>query len=226
MRKFELFCGIIIGGVIFSSSKTPNGDNNMTENEIKSAQGDLSDGRIIELYWERDDDAIKATDEKYGKYLSVISYNIVKDRLDCEECVNDTYMTAWNKIPPARPNVLQRFLSKITRNISVDKYRRLHTQKHVPSELTASLEELDECIHGIANEAEKEKVQKIRQVLSDYLFSLTEKERFMFVCRYYYADPVASIAKMLNISDKTVYRDLKNIREGLRKELLKEGITV
>ncbi len=198
----------------------------MSNKEHKLPKEDLSDNRIIDLYWERDEDAIAATNEKYGKYLYTISYNILRDRPDCDECVNDTYLAAWNKIPPARPTVLQRFLSKIARNISVDKYRRVHAQKRVPPELTVSLDELEECIEGIAMENEDEAVSKISGVLEAYLWGLSEQERFLFVCRYYYADPVANIAKMLNVSDKTVYRDLSKIREGLRAALAKEGIVV
>ncbi len=198
----------------------------MLNKETKLAREDLPDGRIIDLYWERDEDAIKATDEKYGKYLFAISYNILKDRLDSEECMNDTYLATWNRIPPARPSVLQRFLSKITRNISIDKYRREHAQKRIPSELTVSLEELEECIEGITIESREDAVTKISEVLNAYLYALSAQSRFIFVCRYYYADPVSSIAEMLKISDKTVYRELSKMREELRRELAKEGIVI
>ncbi len=198
----------------------------MSNKEIKLPREHLPDDRIIDLYWERDEDAIKATDEKYGKYLFAISYNILKDRLDSEECMNDTYLATWERIPPARPSLLQRFLSKITRNISVNRYKRKHAQKRVPSELTVSLEELAECIEGIVIDSEDEAVTKVSEVINSYLLLLSERDRFIFVCRYYYADPVVNIAKMLNISDKTVYRELSNMRTGLRQALAKEGIVV
>ncbi len=198
----------------------------MSDKKNKMSWEDLPDDRIIDLYWERDEDAIRATDEKYGNFLYAIAYNILKSRLDSEECMNDTYLATWNRIPPARPSALQRFLSKITRNISVSKYRSIHAQKRVPSELTVSLEELEECIAGFTNEDENESMTKIGKVLDNYLFGLSERDRFIFVCRYYYADPVANISKMLDISEKTVYRDLSRIREGLRESLLEEGIVV
>ncbi len=198
----------------------------MSNKETNLPREYLPDDRIIDLYWERDEDAIKATDEKYGKYLYVISYNILKDRLDSEECMNDTYLATWDRIPPARPSLLQRFLSKIIRNISVNKYKHSHAQKRIPSELTVSLEELAECIEGIAPESEEEAVTKVSEVINAYLFSLPQRNRFIFVCRYYYADPVSTIAKMLDISDKTVYRELSGMREGLRKALEKEGIVI
>ncbi len=198
----------------------------MSNKEIKLPHEPLPDERIIDLYWERDEDAIKATDEKYGKYLFAISYNILKSRLDGEECMNDTYLATWERIPPARPSLLQRFLSKIMRNISINKYKHAHAQKRIPSELTASLEELEECIAGIAIENEDEAVTQVSRVLNAYLHSVPERERFLFVCRYYYADPVDTIAKMLEISDKSVYRTLSKMREELRQALAKEGIVV
>ncbi len=198
----------------------------MSNKEIKLPREHLPDDRIIDLYWERDEDAIKATDEKYGKYLFAISYNILKDRLDGEECMNDTYLATWNRIPPARPSLLQRFLSKIMRNISVNKYKQKNAQKRIPSELTVSLEEMAECIEGIVIDNEDEAVTKVSEVINAYLLTLSERNRFIFVCRYYYADPVSAIAKMLDISDKTVYRELSKMREELRRALAKEGIVI
>ena len=198
----------------------------MSNKEIHLPAENLSDDTIIEMYWERNESAIRATDDKYGKYLFTISYNILNDRPDCEECINDTYLSAWNKIPPTRPGVLQRFLSKITRDISVDKYRKIHAQKRVPSELTVSLDELEECVASVAIEDENEAVTHISKVLNTFLLGLSRRDRFIFVCRYYYADPVKAIAKLLDISDKTVYRELAKLRADLREALLKEGIVV
>ncbi len=154
----------------------------MTNKEMKSPPEYLPDDRIIDLYWERDENAIKATDEKYGKYLFAISFNILKDRLDGEECLNDTYFATWEKIPPARPSLLQRFLSKIMRNISINKYKHEHAQKRIPSELTVSLEELRECIEGIAIDNENEAVTIVSEIINAYLLTLSERDRFIFVC--------------------------------------------
>ncbi len=196
----------------------------MSEKELDVQN--LSDNTIVDLYWERNERAIEETDKKYGKYLYTISYNILRNTLDSEECLNDTYLTAWNKIPPARPTVLQRFLSKITRDISVDKYRKTHAQRRIPAELMISLDELEECIDGTIPEEESEAITQISQVLNTYLHRVTKRERFIFICRYYYADPVPDIAKMLSISDKTVYRDLAGMRSELRQALLEEGIVI
>ena len=198
----------------------------MAEKKKNEQTENLPDDTIVNMYWERNETAIKETDKKYGKYLYTISYNVLHDRLDCEECINDTYLTTWNRIPPTRPNMFQRFLSKITRDISVDKYRKTHTLRCIPSELVVSLDELDDCISCMTHDHEAETVEKISGVLNSYLRELTERDRFIFVCRYYYSDTVAYIAKMTGVSDKTVYRELLRIRNGLRERLTKEGVEI
>ena len=184
----------------------------------------ISDESIINMYWERNERAIKATEEKYGAYLYTISYNILHDRLDSEECLNDTYLTTWNKIPPAKPVVFQGFLSKITRDLSVDKYRKTRAERRIPSELIVSLDELNECIGTETQIEPDDEVSEISRVLNEFLKSLSERDRFIFVCRYYYSDPIAYIAKMAGISDKTVYREISRLREELRECLKREGI--
>ena len=198
----------------------------MAEKKKNEQTENLPDDTIVNMYWDRNETAIKETDKKYGKYLYTISYNVLHDRLDCEECINDTYLTTWNRIPPTRPNMFQRFLSKITRDISVDKYRKTHTLRRIPSELVVSLDELDDCISCMIPENEAETVERISGVLNSYLREITERDRFIFVCRYYYSDTVAYIAKMTGVSDKTVYRELSRIRNGLRERLTKEGIEI
>ncbi len=196
----------------------------MSENEKDISP--VPDDRIVDMYWRRDERAIKETDNKYGKYLYAISYNILHDRLDSEECINDTYLATWNQIPPARPRALQRFLSKITRNISFDKFRKAHALRRVPSELIVSLDELVDCIAGTISAEESEIVAKISKVLNTYLDGLSKRARFIFVCRYYYADPVPYIAKMLELSNQTVYRELARMRQELREALAREGVVV
>ena len=198
----------------------------MSEKKKNEKTENRPDDTIVNMYWERNETAIKETDKKYGKYLYTISYNVLHDRLDCEECINDTYLATWNRIPPTRPNMFQRFLSKITRDISVDKYRKTHTLRRIPSELVVSLDELDDCISCMTHDHEAETVEKISGVLNSYLRELTERDRFIFVCRYYYSDTVAYIAKMTGVSDKTVYRELLRIRNGLRERLTKEGVEI
>ena len=183
----------------------------------------LEDEKIVELYWERDEKAIEETDKKYGRYLYTIAYNIVHDNLDCEECLNDTYLGTWNRIPPQRPNAFQIFLSKIMRNIAVDKYRKNKAAKNVPSELVVSLSELDNCMDSAASVEEEYAIKEMIRILNKYLREIDETDEFMFVCRYYYADYLTDIAKMLGVSEKTVYRALLRMRGELRERLEKEG---
>lgn len=182
-----------------------------------------TDETIVELYWQRDETAIQLTDDKYGKYLYAIAYNILHNSLDCEECLNDTYLGTWNTIPPAKPNPLQIFVARIMRNTAVDKFRSRMTQKRIPSEMLLSLEELDECLSYAPTPSEEYDMRELMAIMNGYLRGLPERQEFTFVCRYYYADTVESIAKMLDVGVATVYRDLKVVRDGLKDCLKKEG---
>ena len=186
----------------------------------------LEDNEIIELYWERDEEAISETDKKYGRYLFTIANNIVNNRLDSEECVNDTYLGTWNAIPPTRPNVFQVFLSKVMRNIAVDKFREKSAQKRIPSELMSSLDEISEVFDYDNTVEENEAVKTVIGVLNDYLRSVDNQKQLMFVCRYYYADKVKEIADMLGVSERTVFRTLAAMRDELAERLKKEGVSI
>lgn len=194
--------------------------NQYTSSEKKEV---LPDEQIIALYWKREERAIEETEIKYGKYLYTIAYNFLRDRLDAAECMNDTYLGTWNSIPPNRPRVFQAFLSKITRNIALGQFRKRQAKKRIPSEFILSLEELDECVYCDAGEDEKYLVCYLSEILNKYLNSLSERQAFVFVCRYYYADSIQSIAKMLGLSENTIFRDLVKIRTGLKERLIKEG---
>lgn len=183
-----------------------------------------SDEDILDLFWARDEQAIAHTDAKYGRYLYTVAYNILHDRLDCEECVSDTYLGAWDRIPPARPTVFPVFLSRITRNLSVTRYRRNSAAKRVPSELLVSLEELEDSAALDSVEEDREAVEKLSRVFNEFVTVLTEREKFVFVCRYYYSDPVKRIAGMCRVSERTVLRELAHVRERLRERLESEGI--
>ena len=195
----------------------------MNTQKEKQSEKTLPDEAIIELYWQRNEQAIAETDHKYGKYLFTIAYNIVHDRLDCEECVNDTYLGTWNRIPPQRPNVFQVFLSRIMRNIAIDKFRKNTAKKQVPSEMLVSLDELDDCLPTVTVE-EQQHITEISRVLNTFLRELNARSEFIFICRYYYSDSVVKIAKMLGLSDKTVYRELSQIRKQLKERLAQEGL--
>ena len=183
----------------------------------------LSDEEIIELYWQREEKAIAETDAKYGRYLYKIAYNIVHDRPDSEECLNDTYLGTWNRIPPACPNAFQIFLSKIMRNIAVDKFRRNSAKRKIPSSLMVSMEELDECVAYEPSVEEAYAIDELKRILDAYLRSLSDRDATVFICRYYYADPISEIAEMLHVSERTVSRLLVSLRNGLKETLEKEG---
>ena len=195
----------------------------MKKVDEKELQGLLSDEKIIEMFWDRDERAISETDRKYGKYLYAIAYNIVHDHPDCEECLNDTYLGTWNKIPPARPTAFQSFLSKIMRNIAIDRFRKNTAQKRVPSEMTVSLGELDECMAYQSDMEEDRMVRELAVMLNDFLAGLPKRRQFVFVCRYYYADSVAKIAEMLGLSEKTIRRDISQMKADLKAFLEKGG---
>ena len=192
----------------------------MKEN-IKKNQ--MSDEEIVEMYWQREERALSATDEKYGKYLYTIAYNIVHNNLDSEECLNDTYLGAWESIPPNRPNLFLVYLSKIMRNVAVDKYRSNSAKKNIPSSLVQSLDELDESVPYSPSLEEERAIDELRELLNKWLRGLSESERFLFVCRYYYADTIKDIANMLGITERTVFRQLSKLKENLREHLEKEG---
>ena len=195
----------------------------MKKVDEKEIQELLSDEKIIEMYWDRDERAISETDRKYGKYLYAIAYNIVHDHPDCEECLNDTYLGTWNKIPPARPTAFQSFLSKIMRNIAIDRFRKNTAQRRVPSEMTVSLGELDECIADHSDIEEDRLVRELAVMLNQFLSGLPKRRQFVFVCRYYYADSVAKIAEMLGLSEKTIRRDISQMKADLKAFLEKGG---
>lgn len=185
-----------------------------------------SDEEIIELYWKRDEQAIAETDKKYKSYLLGVAYNILHDNLDCDECLNDTYLGTWNAIPPARPSIFQIFLFKIMRNLAIVRYRRNRAQKRVPSEMTVSLEELERYVEYNEFESPMEQdyqSRRLSQIFSDYLRMLPDRKRFIFISRYYCSDRIVDIAEMLRVSDRTVFRELIEIREELKTVLIKEG---
>jgi RNA polymerase sigma-70 factor (ECF subfamily) len=186
----------------------------------------LSDPEIIKLYFDRDESAIEATDSKYGNYLFTIGYNILSDKWDSEECMNDTFFRTWNRIPPEKPNIFQAFLSKIMRDISIDCYRKKSADKRKASELAVSLEELGDCIICDSSVEEDYAIKTLAETLNTFLKNISKMERFIFICRYYYCDSVRHIANMLNTSTKTIYRKLEKIRNELRIKLTAEGVNI
>ena len=182
----------------------------------------MQDNDIIALYFARNEKAIEATQEKYGGYCHSIAMNILSDSLDAEECVNDTWLRTWNAIPPTRPNVLRVFVGKITRNLALDKYKARTAEKRAGGEFAVSLDELDECI-GVMDERE---TALIGESISKFLRTQPETARRMFVCRYFYCDSIADIARRFRVGEGMVKSTLFRMRGKLRDHLEREGISV
>ena len=184
----------------------------------------MNDKSIVDLYFNRDEEAITQTDKKYGRYCYSIAYNILTNKEDAEESVSDTYMTAWRAIPPRRPSVLSTFLGKITRHISIDRWRERSAYKRGGGEVTLALEELEDCVAGLQNvEMEYERKELIRAYVK-FLDMLPDTERRVFLCRYWYVDSVEAIAEKFGFSQSKVKTMLYRTRAKLRKQLAEEGL--
>lgn len=186
----------------------------------------ISDEKIIELYWARNEKAIEETDLKYKKYLFSIAYNIVHDQLDCEECLNDTYLGTWNAIPPQKPRVLKAFLTVIMRRIAINRYHSNLRKNIVPSELTVSLSEIEDFISGDDDVSADFDAERLGQVISDFVRSLSERKRFIFISRFYVADSIDTIASDLHLSRSMVNKELAAIKYALKEKLESEGYSI
>ncbi len=183
----------------------------------------MEDKQIVDLYWQRDERAIAETAAKYGNYLHSISRQILRNAEDAEECVNDTYTDAWQSMPPHRPSVLRTFLGKITRRISIDRWRKYSAIKRGGGETALALEELSECVSGAGDvETEVERLH-LQRKLNEFLLHLPQIERQVFICRYWYMDSTADIAKRFSFSESKVKSMLYRTRNKLREMLKKEG---
>ena len=184
----------------------------------------MEDHAIIELYWERAEDAISKTAAKYGGYCYTIAYNILSNNEDAEESVNDTWLAAWNTMPPRRPKLLAAFLGKMTRYISLDRWKNRTARKRGGGEVPLVLEELEECISG-EDSVEKEYLQKeFAKSLNQFVEDLPDVERKVFLCRYWYMDSIETIAERFGFSESKVASMLHRTRGKLRKMLEQEGI--
>ena len=181
----------------------------------------MEDSTIIALYNARDERAIRETEVKYGDYCMSISLGILQDRMDAEECVNDTYLKAWNTIPPKQPSVLRTYLGKLTRNLSIDRLRTLHRKKR-DVDLLVAAEELDRCL-GTASDVED---GELCSVLDGFLAGLDDVERRLFVGRYWYTYEVNRLAEAYGMTPNAVTKQLGRTREKLRAYLAERGYTV
>lgn len=184
----------------------------------------MEDSRIIEMYWQRDEQALILTRRKYGAYCRTIAMQILHSREDAAECENDTYLRAWNAMPPDRPQGLRAYLGAITRRLSLDRWRERKSQKRGGGEVALSLEELGECVGSADTVPTAVETAELSAVLSDFLRSLPTVECDLFLRRYWYFDSIAQIAKCYGFSESKVKMTLGRTRDKLREVLEKEGI--
>jgi RNA polymerase sigma-70 factor (ECF subfamily) len=183
----------------------------------------MDDRMIVQLYWDRDEQAIPATADKYGSYCTAIAKNILGNKEDAEECVNDTYLHAWNSIPPHRPSVLPTFLGKITRNLSFNRYKHNTADKRGGGETTAVLEELLEIVSDTDSVEQEIDRQELVRSIDTFLGMLSAEKRGIFVRRYWYFDSISTIAFSFGMTENNVSVNLHRIRLKLRNYLLERG---
>ena len=182
----------------------------------------MEDSRIVELYWQRNEAAIGHTQKKYGSYLLKIACNILVDREDADESVNDTYLAAWDSMPPQKPGVLSSYLGKLTRRISIDLLRRKTADKRGGGQYALCLEELHDCAGGTDPE-EAAQLQQLAAAIGAFLKTQSQEARQVFLCRYYYMDAVKDIARYCGMTESKVKVLLHRTRQGLKTHLEKEG---
>ena len=186
----------------------------------------MDDRQIIELYNERSETAISETADKYGKYCYYIAYHILYNEQDSEECVNDTYLRAWEAIPPQYPNKLSAFLGRITRNLALNRYRYYMKEKRGYGQTSLVLDELQECVPATESTEQAIEEKLLVEVLNRFLHELPIEKRMMFLRRYWYLSSIKEIAEDYEISEGKVKMTLLRIRNKLKQTLEKEGIVL
>ena len=186
----------------------------------------MEDNRIVDLFWQRDETAITETENKYGRFCFSIANRILQNTEDARECVNDTFLAAWNAIPPHRPEILSTFLGKITRRLSLKKRRDSSADKRGGGSVDISLDELEACIPSGQTVDESVDLAVLTEILNDFLAALPEEERRVFLRRYWYFDSVGEIAARFGFGESKVKMTLKRTRDKLRARLQKEDVWI
>lgn len=186
----------------------------------------MQDENIVALYWERNEIAIEETKNKYERYLFKIAHNVLSDFEDSQESVNDTYLAAWNSMPPHKPNVLSTYLGKITRRISIDVFRKKNRTKRRTSEYVLSLTELEDCISSENTPEEDLEVKLLANAINDFLRTLPKDARNLFIARYYFLDSLRDAAQYCGMSESRAKSLLFRTRCNLKIYLEKEGFEI
>lgn len=183
----------------------------------------MEDTRIVNLYWARSENAIAETSAKYGSYCYSIAYNILANAEDADESVNDTYLDAWNSMPPHRPAILSTFLGKITRRVSIDKWRGRTAEKRGSGEIMLVLDELSDCVPSSQDVEHEIEAAELAKVINDFVMSLPPMDRRVFICRYWYLDPISAISQQFGFSQSKVKMMLYRQRQRLLSHLEREA---
>ena len=183
----------------------------------------MEDRQIIELYFQRNTEAIRETDSKYGSYCFAIADNILHNNEDAEECVNDTWLNAWNAMPPQKPARLRMFLAKITRNLSFDRFSAKSAEKRGGGEIHLVLDELAECIASETDIENECLAKELEQCIRLFVRKLPDRDGNVFVRRYFFTEPIVTIAKRYNMTENSVMVVLSRTRKKLRAHLEREG---
>lgn len=186
----------------------------------------MQDTQIIDLYWSRDEQAITESQRSYGKYCHSIAFRILYDHEDADECVNDTWLRAWNAMPPKRPGRLALFLGTITRNLSLDRWKGKHAMKRGNGSVLLALEELAECVPDRHSTEEAVEAAELERLLNEFLHTLPERECNVFLRRYWYVEEYSDIARRYGMKLNTVKTSLFRTRARLKEYLEKEGIAL
>ena len=184
----------------------------------------MEDSAIVTLYWQRSEQAIAESDTKYGPYCGHIAYGLLQNSEDAQECVSDTWLAAWNAMPPHRPERLSGFLGKLTRRISLKRWEAARAQKRFGDETALALEELSQCVDGSGDVQRGLEATELAARINDFVLALPQAERRVFLCRYWYLDSVAEIAIRFGFSTSKVKSMLYRIRQQLRQTLEQEGL--
>ncbi len=186
----------------------------------------MKDNEIIDLYWNRDEAAITVTADTYGNYCYSIAYNILYNNEDAEECVNDTWLNAWKSIPPQRPNRLSTYLGKITRNLSLNRYKLLTAKKRGMGQVELALSELEGCVPAQTDMEQMTDEMVLVSAIEAFLRAQPRTERNIFVGRYWYLYPIRDLAAAYRMSESKVASLLYRMRNKLKLHLEKEGIAL
>ena len=186
----------------------------------------MKDQEIVGLYWDRKEDAIHQTQMKYGAYLSKVAYNILDDFEDSKECVNDTYLAAWNSMPTNKPNNLATYLGKITRQFSIDVFRKKHREKRYASEYAISLDELGDSFTDGTTPEQELNAKLLDEDINRFVCALPKLTQRAFVGRYYFFDSIKDIAAYCGMTESKVKVLLFRTRQKLKSNLTKEGFDV